>query len=77
MKIAVISDTHWQPSQPLPKVLQLVAEQQPDLLLRQAQEQQEKLKSGLALLLAQQQWTCDDILELCRDICPQWYEETP
>ena len=33
MKIAVISDTHWQPSQPLPKVLQLVAEQQPDLLL--------------------------------------------
>ena len=52
--------------------------QQPDLLLRQAEVQQEELKSGLALLLGQQrQWTCDDILELCRDICPQWYEETP
>ena len=47
--------------------------QQPDLLLRQAEAQQEELKSGLALLLGQQrQWTCDDILELCRDICPQW-----
>lgn len=52
--------------------------QQPDLLLRQAEAQQEELKSGLALLLGQQrQWTCDDILELCRDICPQWYEATP
>ena len=33
MKIAVVSDTHWQPGTPLPKVLQLIEQQQPDLIL--------------------------------------------
>jgi hypothetical protein len=32
-KIAVISDTHWQPGKPLPKALQLLQEQQPELIL--------------------------------------------
>lgn len=33
MKIAVISDTHWQPDKPLPRVLELLAAEQPDLIL--------------------------------------------
>jgi hypothetical protein len=32
-KIAVISDTHWQPGKPLPRALQLLQEQQPELIL--------------------------------------------
>lgn len=33
MKIAVLSDTHWQSGLPLPRVLELLAAQKPDLLL--------------------------------------------
>ena len=33
MKIAVVSDTHWQPGQPLPRVLPLLAAEKPDLIL--------------------------------------------
>jgi len=33
MKIAVLSDTHWQAGRPLPQVLALLAAQQPELIL--------------------------------------------
>lgn len=33
MKIAVLSDTHWLPGQKLPKVLELVEAEKPDLIL--------------------------------------------
>lgn len=33
MKIAVVSDTHWQPGSELPKVLELLAAEKPDLVL--------------------------------------------
>lgn len=33
MKIAVVSDTHWQPERPLPRVLQLLEAEKPDMIL--------------------------------------------
>ena len=33
MKIAVVSDTHWQPERELPRVLQLLEAEKPDLIL--------------------------------------------
>lgn len=33
MKIAVVSDTHWQPGQRLPRVLELISAERPDLIL--------------------------------------------
>ncbi len=65
--------------------------QQPGLLLRNAEGQQEELKAEMAALLkraeqsgqkdqintAAETWNCVDILRLCEEICPQWYTETP
>lgn len=51
---------------------------QPQLLLRRAETQQEELKYGVIALLEQTvPWSCADVLRLCQEICPQWYEETP
>lgn len=33
MKIAVVSDTHWQPGDKLPRVLELIEQEKPDLIL--------------------------------------------
>lgn len=33
MKIAVVSDTHWQPGGKLPRVLELIEQEKPDLIL--------------------------------------------
>lgn len=67
--------------------LQLIMEQnvisefflkQPALLLRRAEGQQEDLKYGMVVLLEREEgWTCTDVLNLCAEICPQWYEQTP
>lgn len=52
--------------------------QQPQLLLRQAEPQQEELKYGVVALLEQPTpWTCAEVLSLCQEICPQWYEAEP
>lgn len=52
--------------------------QQPDLLLQQAEAQQDSLKYGMGQLLGQTEpWTCADVLQLCQAICPEWYTEEP
>ncbi len=52
--------------------------QQPALLLRRAEGQQDDLKYGMVALLEQEEpWSCVDVLRLCEEICPQWYAETP
>ena len=52
--------------------------QQPQLLLRRAETQQEELKYGMVALLEQATpWTCAEVLALCKEICPQWYETEP
>lgn len=52
--------------------------QQPQLLLRRAEAQQEELKYGVVALLEQSTpWTCAEVLALCEEICPQWYEAEP
>ena len=51
---------------------------QPALLLRRAEGQHEDLKYGMVALLEREEaWSCADVLALCAEICPQWYEETP
>lgn len=67
--------------------LQLIMEQnvisefflkQPALLLRRAEGQHEDLKYGMVALLEREEaWNCADVLQLCMEICPQWYEEAP
>lgn len=52
--------------------------QQPDLLLHDAEIAQNALKQGvLALLEKGEDWTCAEVLELCQQVFPQWYVETP
>lgn len=52
--------------------------QQPQLLLRRAETQQEELKYGVIALLEQPEpWNCADVVALCREICPQWYQQEP
>ena len=52
--------------------------QQPALLLRRAEGQHEDLKYGMVALLERgEPWNCADVLRLCMEICPQWYEEAP
>lgn len=52
--------------------------QQPKLLLRRAEGQYEELKYGMVALLEQDHpWNCTEVLQLCQEICPQWYETEP
>lgn len=52
--------------------------QQPQALLRQVEMQQEELKYGLVALLERPEaWQCSDVLALCQELCPQWYEIEP
>ena len=51
--------------------------QQPKLLLRQAESQQEEFKYGMIALLEKPAWDCADVLQLCKEIGPHWYEQTP
>jgi len=51
---------------------------QPALLLRRAEGQYEDLKYGMVELLEREtDWSCDDVLKLCGEICPHWYGESP
>ena len=40
--------------------------QQPKLLLRQAESQQEEFKYGMIALLEKPVWDCADVLQLCK-----------
>lgn len=52
--------------------------QQPQLLLQEAETQQETLKYGVINLLeGTTSWTCAGVLQLCQETCPRWYAEKP